>query len=67
MIALITNDPTQWKLIAIFLTLIWISLSLWIQGLRSVRIQSQLQALETASAKTGRTTPAESGKVKIVN
>lgn len=67
MIPFITNDPTQWKLIVIFLTLLWIGLSLWIQGRKIARIQIQLQALQSAKASTGWAAAGGSGKGKTVN
>jgi len=67
MITFITNDPTQWKLTVIFLTLLWIGSSLWIQGRRIARIQIQLQALQSAKASSGWATTGGPSKGKTVN
>jgi len=50
----ITSDPTQWKLIIIFLTLLWLVLSDWIKGRRIAQALLQLTALQSAQSKVER-------------
>jgi hypothetical protein len=61
----ITNDPTQWKLAVIFLAMLWIGLSLWMQGRRIARVQVQLQSLQSAKAKTEWATTGGPAKGKM--
>jgi len=61
----ITNDPTQWKLIVIFLTTLWLGCSLWIQGRRIAQVQRQLNALQSAKAKRLEMVGPGNGKVAI--
>jgi len=62
---LITADPTQWKLTVIFLTLLWLGLSLWRQGRRIAHVLLQLQALQSAKASTGWTAAGGPSKGKM--
>lgn len=55
----ITNDPTQWKLIIIFLTLLWLVLSDWIKGRRIAQALLQLTELQSVQTKVER--PATGG------
>jgi cell division protein FtsB len=58
-------DPTQWKLTIIFLTLLWLGLSLWRQGRKIARVLSQLQALQSAKASSGWTAAGGQTKGKM--
>lgn len=45
---IIFNDPTQWKLFVIFLSMLWFGLLLWRQWRRILRVEGQLHKLQTA-------------------
>lgn len=67
MITLISSDPIQWKLTVIFLTLLWLGFSVWLNGRRMARIQSQLRTLELAKGKTAWTASDGSAKGKVMS
>jgi hypothetical protein len=50
---IILNDPTQWKLFVIFLSMLWLGLLLWMQWRRILRVEGQLHKLQTAKVKPG--------------
>ncbi len=52
----ILNDPIQWKLTVMFLTMLWLGLLIWIQRRRLIRVECQLQTLQAMKFKTDQAT-----------